>query len=504
MKRRRARALMIQGTGSGVGKSIMVAAFGRIFKEMGLSVAPFKAQNMALNSYVTADGLEMGRAQVYQAEACGLAPDVRMNPILLKPSADNCSQVVLMGKPAGNRDANDYYARHALHRRIVRQAYDELAREYDIIVIEGAGSPAEINLQSRDLVNMPMAHYARAKVLIVGDIDKGGVFAWMKGTYDLIQEQHKPLVKGFLINKFRGDRALLEPGVKMFEDMVNLPVYGVLPYFRDLWVDEEDAIPQHVRDLGADMEKIVIGIIVPPRVANFSDFTPLMLEPDVSVRLLRSPAQADQCDCLVLPGSKATLADLEYLRRCGWDRRIQEACRRGTPVVGICAGYQMLGERLFDPHGMESDIRETPGLGLLPLETTIERQKILRQVRYQTAQSPVFPAGMVAEGYEIHMGRTIAKGDVIPVFATDTEPGVMSPERPVFGTYVHGVFDGDRPRRGFINWLRRLKGLPASDSGFSYCSFRQNELNKLAAAVRDHCDLERILRMLRIRRRPSA
>jgi adenosylcobyric acid synthase len=497
MKKDRAKALMIQGTGSGVGKSVLVAAFGRILKEMGINVAPFKAQNMALNSYVTADGLEMGRAQVYQAEACGLQPDVRMNPILLKPSADNCSQVILLGRPAGNRNARDYYRRYKRHREIVQKTYDELAREYEVIVIEGAGSPAEINLQDRDLVNMQMAQYAGARVLIVGDIDRGGVFAWMKGTYDLIQEEYKPLVKGFLINKFRGDRSLLEPGIEMFEKGINLPILGVFPYFRDIWVDEEDAIPPQVRKLEVDTEKVVIGVVVPPHISNFTDFTPLTLEPDVSLRFLRSPAEIDLCDCLILPGSKATLANAVHLRKQGWDVRIKEACARGTAIVGICGGYQILGEKLFDPYGTESDVQETEGLGLLPVETTIEREKVLRQVCHRTIFSPVFPAGTSVFGYEIHMGRTRVKGHILPLVDTpETAVAVMSGHSPVLGTYIHGIFDSDQARRSFINWLRRQKGLSPYTSGFSYHLFRQEQLDKLAKVVRENCDLERILRLL--------
>lgn len=500
MKKRRAQALMIQGTGSGVGKSVLVAAFGRIFRGRGLNVAPFKAQNMALNSYVTADGLEMGRAQVYQAEACGLRPDVRMNPILLKPSADNCSQVILLGRPEGNHNARNYYSRYERHREIVRKAYDELAREYDLIVIEGAGSPAEINLQDRDLVNMQMAYYAGAKVLIVGDIDRGGVFAWMKGTYDLIQDKYKSLVRGFLINKFRGDRTLLEPGIKMFEEeRIKPPVLGVIPYFRDIWVDEEDAIPLHARRLKIDTEKVVIGVVVPPRISNFTDFTVLALEPDISLRFLRNPTEVDLCDCIILPGSKAALADSVHLNQSGWAMRIREAWGRGAAIVGICGGYQMLGEKLFDPHGVESDLREAKGLGLLPVETTIERQKVLRQVCYRTLPSPVFPQGIMVRGYEIHMGRTEIKGRVLPLFnIPETAVAVMSERSPVFGTYVHGIFDQDQARRSFINWLRQQKGLPPLRSGFSYRLFRQEQLDKLAAVVRENCEMEQILQLLKI------
>lgn len=541
----RARALMIQGTGSGVGKSILVAAFGRIFKEMGFKVAPFKAQNMALNSAVTADGLEMGRAQSYQAEACGLLPDVRMNPILLKPSGDNLSQVILLGRADGNSNACDYYSRYLKHRRIARNAYDELASEYELILIEGAGSPAEINLQPRDLVNMQMAHYAGARVLIVGDIDCGGVFAWMKGTYDLIEDAYKPLVHGFIINKFRGDRSLLEPGIEMFEHMINLPVLGVIPYFRDIRVDEEDSIPLHghissgrmplphsqAKEFTADAEQVIIGVIVPPHISNFTDFTPLELESDVVLRFLRSPAEADLCDCLILPGSKATLTDARYLaqgqgqgksqdgksqegQRHGWFQRIKDACDRGVAVVGICGGYQMLGEKLFDPHGVESDLKEIDGLGLLPVVTTISLQKVLKQVNYRALPSIVFPETfpepLRVTGYEIHMGQTqIRGGSVRPLFYTpDTDiveaascrlntVGVMSEDRPVLGTYIHGIFDDDRARRSFINWLRQRKGLPPRPAGFSYQLFRQEQLDKLAAVVREHCDMERICGWLR-------
>ena len=497
----RARALMIQGTGSGVGKSVLVAAFGRIFKDMGFKVAPFKAQNMALNSAVTAEGLEMGRAQSYQAEACGVQPDVRMNPILLKPSSDNLSQVILLGRPEGNSNACDYYSRYLEHRRIARQAYDELAEEYDLILIEGAGSPAEINLQPRDLVNMQMARYAGARVLIVGDIDCGGVFAWMKGTYDLIEEACKPLVHGFIINKFRGDRSLLEPGIEMFERMVNLPVLGVIPYFRDIRVDEEDSIPRnaYAGELAADAEQVIIGVIVPPHISNFTDFTPLELEPDVVLRFLRSPAETDLCDCLILPGSKATLADARYLSRGqnhgqGWFHRVKSACDRGMPVVGICGGYQMLGEKLFDPHGVESDLKEVDGLGLLPAVTTIGIRKVLKQVNYSTLPSAVFPEPLRVSGYEIHMGQTQVRGiGVVPLFDTpDAAAGVLSGDRPVLGTYIHGIFDGDQARRSFINWLRRRKGLPPRPAGFSYQFFRQEQIDKLAAVVREHCDMERI------------
>ncbi|HUU40901.1 MAG TPA: cobyric acid synthase, partial [Desulfatiglandales bacterium] len=417
-------------------------------------------------------------------------------------------------------NACDYYSRYLKHRQIARNAYDELAAEYELIVIEGAGSPAEINLQPRDLVNMQMAHYAEARVLIVGDIDCGGVFAWMKGTYDLIEDAYKPLVHGFIINKFRGDRSLLEPGIEMFEQMINLPIMGVIPYFRDIRVDEEDSIPldghissgrmplphSQAKEFSADGEQVIIGVIVPPHISNFTDFTPLELEPDVVLRFLRSPAEADLCDCLILPGSKATLADARYLaqgRGQGWFHRIKDACDRGVAVVGICGGYQMLGEKLFDPHGVESDLKEIDGLGLLPAVTTISLRKVLKQVNYRTLPSMVFPETfpepLRVTGYEIHMGQTqIRGGRVRPLFDTpDITVGVMSEDRPVLGTYIHGIFDDDQARRSFINWLRQRKGLPPRPAGFSYQLFRQDQIDKLAAVVREHCDMERISGWLR-------
>jgi adenosylcobyric acid synthase len=495
----RAKALMVQGTGSGVGKSVLTAAFCRIFRDKGLRVAPFKAQNMALNSFVTEDGLEMGRAQVYQAEACGLAPDVRMNPVLLKPSADNCSQVILMGKPAGNRNAKDYYSRYKKHLDIVRKAYTDLAGDFDVIVIEGAGSPAEINLQATDLVNMQMAAFADAAVLIVGDIDKGGVFAWMKGTYDLIQEEHKKRVKGFLINKFRGDISLLEPGNRSFEAMTGVPILGVIPYFRDIRVDEEDAIPPDLTDITTDSEHINIGVVQIPHISNFTDFIPLAHEKDVHLHFARRPIELEACDVIILPGSKSTISDAAHLARYGFFETIKRLRKQGTFVVGICGGYQMLGDVIYDPDRIEGNIQKIKGVGLLPVETTIKKKKILRQGSYRIGNNTLFEAGYVVRGYEIHMGKTVVKGKATPVL-DGADPGIclISKDKTVLGTYIHGFFDDDGIRRSFINYFKEKKGFPVDSEGLSYHSFRETQFERLARVVRDNCAMELIYQMVGI------
>lgn len=492
-KKHRAKALMIQGTGSGVGKSILTAAFCRIFRDKGIKVAPFKAQNMALNSFVTEDGLEMGRAQVYQAEACGLAPDVRMNPILLKPSADNCSQVILMGKPAGNRDAKNYYRQYQKHRDIVQRAYTDLANDFDLIVIEGAGSPAEINLQATDLVNMQMAAFADAAVLIAGDIDRGGVFAWMKGTHDLIQDEHKARVKGFLINKFRGDLSLLEPGNRSFETMTGVPILGVIPYFRDIRVDEEDAIPPDLADIQTGSEHIDIGVALVPHISNFTDFIPLAHERDVRLHFARHPIELEPCDVIILPGSKSTISDATYLEKRGFFEAIRRLKKNGAFIVGICGGYQMLGNVIYDPEEVESGARKVTGIGLLPVETTMEKEKTLRQAAYRIKENAIFEAGSLARGYEIHMGKTVVKGKTIPVLdGKDAGLCLLSEDKMVMGTYIHGFFDNDRIRRAFINHFKEKKGFPVSKDGLSYQLFREKQFDRLARVVRENCDMERI------------
>lgn len=495
--KKRAKAIMIQGTGSGVGKSVLTAALCYLFKKQGIKVAPFKAQNMSLNSFATLDGLEMGRAQVYQAEACGLEPDVRMNPILLKPSADNCSQLILMGKPHSNHNAKNYYKLHQKHRAIAQKAYDSLAAEYDLIVLEGAGSPAEINLQKRDIVNMQMAEYADARVIIVGDIDKGGVFAWMKGTCDLIPLPYQSLINGFIINKFRGDYNLLKPGIKMFEKMVKQKVLGVIPYSHNLIVDEEDAVPANITTNSPLADNVIIGIIYLPHISNFTDFTPLAAEQDVSIIFARTPLELEQCDCIILPGSKATLSDANTLKQHGWFDKIQSLHKRGITIMGICGGYQMLGSKILDPSGLESEVHKIDGIGLLPIVSTIDNEKILRRVKYNLQKNEIFNTDCQICGYEIHMGKTEITDKLIPlVDSDDLSLCVISTNMQVIGTYFHGFFDDDTTRRAFINCLRRRKGLLTLTQQLNYASFRQEQFHNLAALVENNCDIKQLYALI--------
>ncbi len=492
--KRRARALMFQGTGSGVGKSLAVCALCRILAGKGIKVAPFKAQNMALNSFVTADGLEMGRAQVYQAEACGIEPDVRMNPILLKPTGDCCSQVIALGRPVGNFSSKGYYDGFERHLQVVRSAYDSLAQEYDVIVIEGAGSPAEINLQHRDLVNMRMARYAGAPVILIGDIDKGGVFAWLKGTLDLLEPGCTELVAGFLINKFRGDKALLEPGLRQFSSMTGLPFFGVLPFFSNICVDEEDGMfssNYSAARLADDVRLVVVRL---PRMSNFTDVAPFLVEEDVSVEICEDPRQCGDCDCIILPGSKNTREDLQFLEASGWKARIAAHAASGKAVVGICGGYQMLGLEVSDPEGVEGAPGATPGLGLLPLTTVMRGEKHLTRTTVTLHVPGLFDEPAEAAGYEIHMGESEAGQEVVPLgpglgptFGCALEGGR------VWGCYLHGIFDNDGVRRAFLDRIRVGKGLPPLRKAVSYRDFRERNLDRLAAWFEENVDLKAVM-----------
>ena len=402
-----AKTLMIQGTGSGVGKSIITAALCRIFYREGHKVAPFKAQNMSLNSYVTEEGGEIGRAQVFQAEACGIAPHVSMNPILLKPNADNNSQVIVMGKVVGQRNAKDYYANRPSFVKEVKAAFDTLKNKYELIIMEGAGSPAEINLRQHDMVNMAMADMADAPVLIVGDIDRGGVFAWMKGTLDLLSESEQKRVRGFIINKFRGDVDLLTPGLTQFEEMTGKPILGVIPFDAELFVDEEDAIPHHNSPFLSNNPSMVdVAIVQFPHIANFTDFSPLVSDPGVAVRYVRSPVQAGQPDLLILPGTKNTIGDMQFMKEMGWEQFIRSFHKNDGLILGLCGGFQMLGTRLLDPDHIESSIKEIKGLGFIQAITTMEHEKVTQRRIRPTLSSSVFEQGLEVDGYEIHSGRT--------------------------------------------------------------------------------------------------
>jgi len=489
---------MIQGTGSGVGKSVITAALCRYFYQEGWRVAPFKAQNMSLNSFVTEDGGELGRAQAYQAEACGIKPHVAMNPILLKPSADNMSQVIVMGKVTGNRDARNYYSQHNRHKEEVHSAFGQLSRDYDLIIMEGAGSPAEINLKQWDLVNMPMAKMANAPVLIVGDIDKGGVFAWMKGTFDLLTEEEKNRVAGFIVNKFRGDINLLKPGLEQFEALVGKPILGVIPYCRDLFVDEEDAIPAANHPAMQNGKPTLdAAVIWYPRISNFTDVSPLAADPSVNLRYVSHPAQLGNPDLIILPGSKNTIDDLMFLNESGLAKAVTVQFHSGAVLLGICGGFQILGNSIHDPQNLESRQKEIEGLNLFDFDTTLMPDKKTCLVRQTTISSPVFPEGLTVEGYEIHMGETRFETNYPALFADSNGDsplyaGMTDQQGTLVGTYIHGFLDNDALRVAFLKHVRSQRGLPSPDQAFSYREFRQQQLNRLAKLVSDSLNMEQI------------
>ena len=490
------KSIMFQGTGSGVGKSLVAAAFCRVLRQRGIRVAPFKAQNMALNSFVTPDGLEMGRAQVFQAEACGLQPDVRMNPILLKPQGDAQSQVVLMGKAVCNLSARSFYEHRDRHIAIAKEAYKSLARDFDVIVIEGAGSPAEINLHATDIVNMETASYAGAPVVIIGDIDRGGVFAWLKGTYDLVPDRHRPRIAGFLINKFRGDASLLSPGLEQFKRIIALPFFGVLPWFDDITVDQEDGV--YVNEVASRRgAPVKIAVIHLPRISNFTDFAPLAFEKDVSVSFVRRPYEIKDCDCIIIPGTKTTRADLDFLKTSGWDTAIKRFLDENTFVLGICGGYQMLGEEITDPHGVEGHAGISRGLGFLPVTTEIGVEKYLQHTTILLNAPPVFADPLEARGYEIHMGRTKALGSIVPL-GRDIGPeiGAIGIDRPVMGLYLHGFFENDLVRRRFLDYLRVRKGIFPVGQVSSYRAFRDSQFDMLADWFSNNADMAGLLSLI--------
>ncbi|MGB9712471.1 MAG: cobyric acid synthase [Dissulfurimicrobium sp.] len=487
---------MFQGTGSGVGKSIVVAACCRVLRQMGIKVAPFKAQNMALNSFVTPDGLEMGRAQVFQAEACGLQPDVRMNPILLKPQGDTRSQVILMGKVAYNLSARSFYEQRDRHLAVAKDAYRSLAREYDVIVIEGAGSPAEINLQATDIVNMETASYANSPVIIIGDIDRGGVFAWLKGTYDLVPDRHRARIVGFLINKFRGDASILTPGLIQFRHIVPLQFFGVLPWFDNITVDQEDGVYVHATAPERDAQ-VKLAVIHLPRISNFTDFAPLAFEEDVSVSFVRRPYEIKECDCIIIPGTKTTRADLDFLKISGWDTAIKRFLGKGVFILGICGGYQMLGKEIADPHGIEGQPGTSKGLGLLPIVTEFTAEKQLRHTSIMLDSPPIFTRPIKAAGYEIHMGHTRATGTFSPLGPDiEADIGAIDTNKSVMGLYLHGFFENDLVRRVFLDYLRDKKGLPTIGKVSSYGEFRKTQLDRLADWFRDNSDIPALLSLI--------
>ena len=464
--------LMFVGTGSDVGKSILAAAFCRIFRQDGYAPAPFKAQNMALNSYATPDGFEIGRAQAVQAEAAGIPCETDMNPLLLKPSSDHTSQVVLHGKPVGNQHAYDYWRRGVSdidYRKEVCQAFDRLASRFNPIVMEGAGSISELNLRDTDLVNLPMARHAHADVLLVGDIDRGGVFASVYGSIALQTPEDRKLIKGIIINKFRGDMRLFDEGRQMLEDLCGVPVLGVVPYYKDIYIDEEDsvALEQKRRQLIAG--KLNVAVVLLRHISNYTDFDTLERHPRVNLFYTNNISDLEQADIIIVPGTKSTLDDLMELRRNGCAQAIVRAHRDGKMVIGICGGYQMLGISVDDPDGVEGSIASLPGLGLLPIHTTMSAEKTTRQVSF------LFN-GQSCQGYEIHQG------------VSDTEETIMQTDHCI-GTYIHGFLDN----QSVIDYLLGTKQPVAAQDADS---FKNEQYNKLAAHVRQHVDIQRIYDIL--------
>lgn len=493
-----AKVIMVQGTTSNAGKSLLAAALCRIFRQDGYRVAPFKSQNMALNSFITAEGLEMGRAQVMQAEAAGIAPSVRMNPILLKPQSDTGSQLIVMGQVRGVYAARDYFAmKHTLIPDIM-EAYNSLAAENDIVVIEGAGSPAEINLKDNDIVNMGMAKMADAPVLLCGDIDRGGVFASLYGTVALLEPEEQARIKGLIVNKFRGDVTILEPGVRMLEKLTNKPVVGVVPYL-SVDVDDEDSLTERFHRKGK-AAAIDIAVIRLPRISNFTDFNALERIESVSVRYVGSVGELGRPDLILLPGTKNTMDDLKWLRECGLESAILKHAAQGGAVIGICGGYQMLGESLSDPDGVEAG-GEMRGMGLLPTRTVFLGDKTRTRVEGVVQQvSGVFSGlkGARFEGYEIHMGETTAPGGTCfaALSGSDGEKKDGLSQGNVLGSYVHGIFDRAEFARGVVNCLLRSKGLAEEADGVDWDGYKEQQYDKLADGVRRSMDMERIYRIL--------
>lgn len=494
-----AKSIMIQGTMSNAGKSLLAAGLCRIFKQDGYKVVPFKSQNMALNSYITAEGLEMGRAQVVQAEAAGIPPDVRMNPILLKPTSDRGSQVIVNGIVRGNMAAADYFKYKSQLIPDILAAYDSLSAENDIIVIEGAGSPAEINLKENDIVNMGLARLVKAPVLLAGDIDRGGVFAALYGTVMLLTEEERTYIKATIINKFRGDVEILRPGLQMLYDLIGIPTAGVVPYLY-LDIDDEDSLSEKLHN-GAPKGEIDIAIIRLPRISNFTDFDPLNQIAGAAVRYVSSAGELVKPDLVILPGTKNTMADLKWLRQSGLEARIIQLCEKGTPIFGICGGYQMLTETISDPEGAENG-GEMAGIGLLPGKTVFRTEKIRTRVDGMFGDMEGFFASLRGKrfsGYEIHMGET--EGD-LPPLATLTElngsqkPDGMQREN-VCGSYVHGIFDSGEVLDALGEALYSAKGkVYVKGRTFDRTEYKERQYDLLADALRKSLDIELIYRIL--------
>ena len=487
--------IMFAGTGSDVGKSIIAAAFCRIFKQDGYCPAPFKAQNMALNSYATPEGLEIGRAQAVQAEAAGVPCHTDMNPLLLKPQSDHTSQVVLHGKPIGNRPAYDYFRKEGREelRKEVYAAFDRLSARYNPVVMEGAGSLAEINLRETDLVNMPMAIHAGADVILVGDIDRGGVFASVYGSLMLLTPEERKHVKGILINKFRGDIRLFEPGIKMLEELCGIPVLGVVPYYKDIHIEEEDSVSLAMKSVHAMQGKVNVAVVLLRHLSNFTDFNVLERDPRVHLFYTNNVDELEKADIILLPGSKSTLDDLYELRRNGVAGAIVRARRRGATIMGICGGYQMMGQQILDPEHVEGDLEALPGLGLLPMVTRMSGEKVTRQIKFTLSGS----SSDRMDGYEIHMGVTTpVEGETVCPL-NRLEDGSMDGcrvDEKCMGTYIHGILDN----ASFIDFLLKpyAHQLTEEAETFNYQAYKEQQYDKLADHVRAHVNIPLVYQLL--------
>ncbi len=512
-----AKLLMLQGTGSSVGKSALVAGLCRVYKRRGVKVAPFKAQNMALNSFITPEGAEIGRAQATQAEACGLKPHVDMNPVLIKPNSDTGAQVIIHGKPVANMSAAVYHDYKETAWAAVSGSLQRLRQQYELIIIEGAGSPAEINLRDKDIVNMGLATRVAAPVLLIGDIDKGGVFAAMVGTLDLLEQNERALIKAFIVNKFRGDVTLLEPGLETIFKRTRVPFAGVVPWFgREIYIPEEDGValdavarPEESNPESSNIKKktagkkLAIGVVRLPHISNFTDFDALQQEPGVELDYIDPGAPLAGYNLIILPGSKNTLADLSQLRLAGFTDRLTAFAAAGGAVVGICGGFQMLGSKLLDPEKIESLLGEISGFNLLPMLTEMAAEKVTVQCRAQV-KSLHFGSSLTVSGYEIHQGRTVAQDsalatllDVSPADGTEYSDGFITADGRIWGSYMHGIFDDDNFRKAYLDWLRQYSfGANAvaagSAAGLSYKQRKENGFNALADLLEKSLDMKMI------------
>ena len=505
-------SIMIQGTMSNAGKSVLAGGLCRVLRQDGYSVAPFKSQNMALNSFITKEGLEMGRAQVMQAEAAGIEPSAAMNPILLKPTNDTGSQVIINGKPVGTMSAVEYYRHKRDYIPYIMEAYGKLRQKYDVIVIEGAGSPAEINLKQDDIVNMGLAELVDAPVLLAGDIDRGGVFAQLIGTVMLLEEKERQRIKGMIINKFRGDVSILKPGLTMLEERAKIPVLGVVPYFY-LDIDEEDSLTERFQKK-ENAGLVDIAVIRLPRISNFTDIAPLEAHEEAGVRYVSSPAEFGEPDAVILPGSKNTIQDLLWMRQNGLEAKILRCVSKGGLVFGICGGYQMLGQEISDPAGVEQK-GTVRGMGLLPIRTVFDKEKTRTRVQGHFLPTEGILkelSGAELEGYEIHMGETFLLNHAksLVEFADITEQsgnsaadisgnlradGVQCGN--VYGCYVHGIFDAPGCAKGFLSSLLRQKGYDPSDMQVTdWKAYKEEQYDKLADIIRENLEMERIYQII--------